>query len=112
MEESDRERAAFKTEQSKLEKEVSAVTCSLTKLTKDIFGIQRDMTKISTSLRSEIAEIKKLILNMSANKMGRKQRKHKNTEAASTSSAEQEGVNQWRCMMKSITIWNILGQHV
>jgi hypothetical protein len=39
MEEIDRERAAFKIEQSKLDKEFSTVTCSLTKLTEDIFGI-------------------------------------------------------------------------
>jgi hypothetical protein len=49
------------------------------------------MTQMSTSLPSEIAEIKKLLLNMSANKRGRKQRSHKDTEVASTSSAEQGG---------------------
>jgi predicted nucleic acid-binding Zn-ribbon protein len=72
MEEIDRDRAAFKIEQSKLEEEVSTVTCSLTKLTEDILGTHRDITQMSTSLRSEIAEIKNLILNMSANKRGRK----------------------------------------
>jgi hypothetical protein len=70
MEEIYRERAAFKIDQSKLEEEVSTVACSPTKLTEDILGIRRDMTKISTSLLSEIAEIKNLILNMSANKRG------------------------------------------
>jgi predicted nucleic acid-binding Zn-ribbon protein len=72
MEEIDREQAAFKIEQSKLEEEVSTVTCSLVKLTEDILDIRRNMTQMSTSLRSEIAEIKNLILNMSANKRGRK----------------------------------------
>jgi hypothetical protein len=91
MEEIDRERAAFKIEQSKLEEEVSTVKFSLTKLTEDILGIHRDMTHMSTRLRPEIAEIKNLIWNMSANKRGLKQRKNKDSEVASTSSAEQGG---------------------
>jgi chromosome segregation ATPase len=70
MEEIDRERAAFKIEQSKLEEEVSTVTCSLTKLMEDILGIHHDMTQMSTSLRSKIAKIKNLLLNMSAKKEG------------------------------------------
>jgi hypothetical protein len=61
------------------------VTCSLTKLTEDILGIHRDIMQMSTSLRSEMAEIKNLILNMSADKRGRKQQKHKDAEVASTS---------------------------
>jgi hypothetical protein len=91
MEEIDRERAAFKILESKLEEEVSTVTCSLTKLTEDILGIRCDMTQMSTSLRSEMAEIKNLILNMSASKSGRKQRKLKDAEVASTSSSGQGG---------------------
>jgi hypothetical protein len=91
MEEIYRDRAAFKIEQSKLEEEVSTVTCSLTKYTEDIVGIRHDMTQMSTSLRSEISEIKNMILNMSANKRGRKQSKHKDSEVASTSSAEHGG---------------------
>jgi hypothetical protein len=67
--------------------------------------MQQDMTKMSTSLRSEMAEIKNLILNMSANKRGRKQRKHKDSEVASTSSAEQGGENLWKYMMRLFTIW-------
>jgi hypothetical protein len=70
MEEIDRERAAFKIKQSKIEEEVSTVTCSLMKLMEGILGICRDMTQMSTGLRSEIAEIRNLILNMSANKRG------------------------------------------
>jgi hypothetical protein len=49
------------------------------------------MMQMSTSLLSEMAEIKNIILNMSANKRGRKQRKRKDSEVASTSSAEQGG---------------------
>jgi hypothetical protein len=52
MEEIDRERAAFKTEHSKLEEELSTVMCSLTKLMEDILGIQRDIVQMITSLRS------------------------------------------------------------
>jgi hypothetical protein len=77
MEDIDRERAAFKIEPSKLEEEISTMTFSLTNITAEILGIRRDMTQMSTSHRSEIAEIKNLILNMSANKRGRQQRKHK-----------------------------------
>jgi predicted nucleic acid-binding Zn-ribbon protein len=91
MEEVDREKAAFKIEQSKLEEEVSTVTCSLIKLTEDILDTHRDMTQVSTSLRSEMAEIKNMILNMSANKRGQQQLKHKDSEVASTSSTEQGG---------------------
>jgi hypothetical protein len=43
----------------------------------DILGIRRDMTQMSTSFRSEMAEIKNLILNMFANKRGRKQQTQK-----------------------------------
>jgi molecular chaperone GrpE (heat shock protein) len=88
MEEIDRERTAFKIEQLKLEEEEITVTCSLKNMMEDIVEIRRDMTQMSASLRSEIAEIKNLLLNMSAKKRGRKQRKHKDTEVASTSSVE------------------------
>jgi regulator of replication initiation timing len=91
MEEIDHERVAFKIEQSKLEEEVNKVTCSFTKLTEDILGIHRDMIQMSTSLRSEISEIKNLILNMSANKRRQKQRKHKYSVVTSKSSAERGG---------------------
>jgi hypothetical protein len=72
MEDIDREGAAFKIEQSKLEEEFNTVTCSLTKLREDILGIRRNMTQMSTLLRFEIAEIKNLILIliMSTNKRG------------------------------------------
>jgi hypothetical protein len=49
------------------------------------------MKYTSTSLRSEIAEIKNLLLNISASKRGQKQRKHKDTEVSSTLSAKQGG---------------------
>jgi chromosome segregation ATPase len=95
MEEIDHKRAAFKIEQSKLEKEVSTVTCSLTRLTEDILGMRRDMTQMSTSIRSEMAQIKNMILNMSTNKRGRKQQKGEK--------------NRWKYMMRLLTIWKRLG---
>jgi hypothetical protein len=49
------------------------------------------MTQIRTNIRVEIAELKNLLLNMSAYKRGCKQRKHKDTESASTISGEQGG---------------------
>jgi hypothetical protein len=56
-----------------------------------IIGIQRDMRQMSTNIHMETADLKNLLPNMSANKRVRKQRKHKDTEAASTSSSEQGG---------------------
>jgi hypothetical protein len=91
MEEIDHERAAFKTEQSKLEGEVSTVTCSLIKLTEDIPGIRCDMKQLSTNLHVELSEIKTLLLNMSGKKIGRKQKRIKDSEAASSSLGDQEG---------------------
>jgi uncharacterized membrane-anchored protein YhcB (DUF1043 family) len=89
LEEIDRERAAFNIEQSELEEAVNTIRCSLTKLMEDIISIQQDMTQMSTNLCVEIAKLKNLLLNMSANKQGRKQMKHKDTEATSIYSADQ-----------------------
>jgi hypothetical protein len=89
MEEINRERTALKREQLKLKERISTVTCSMTKLREDILGIRRGMKQMSTSLRSEIAEFKNLILNMSANKKGRSKKKQKKLEVASTFSVEQ-----------------------
>jgi hypothetical protein len=92
------------------------VTCSLTKLTQDILGIRRDMTQSSTSIRSEMAEIKNLMLNMYANKVGLKQLKNKDSEVASTSSAEQGGEKYIELYDKIAqdmeTSWNSMEQHV
>jgi hypothetical protein len=105
MEEIDRERVAFKIEQSKLEEEVSTVTCSLTKLTEDILGIRREMTHMSTSLRSEIAEIKNLILNMSANKRGQKQQKKQRLRSSIHIISGTRGGKTDGSMTTSRTIW-------
>jgi hypothetical protein len=52
----------------------------------DIIAVRQDMTNMSARFRSDIAYLKQLILNMTANKRGRKQRK--SSTGSSTSSAE------------------------
>jgi hypothetical protein len=56
MEEIYHECEAFKIEQSKLEEEVSTLTCSLTQLKEDILGIKWDMMQLITNLQ-ELAEL-------------------------------------------------------
>jgi hypothetical protein len=51
-----------------------------------IIAVRQDMTNMSARFRSDIADLKQLILNMSANKRGHKKRKP--SEGSSTSSAE------------------------
>jgi hypothetical protein len=90
------------------------VVCSLKKLTEDILGTCRDMTQMSTILRSEIAEIKNLILNISAKIIGRKQRKNKDSEVASTSSSDHGGERSMEVYDELAhnmeTSWNSMGE--
>jgi hypothetical protein len=51
------------------------MTSSLEKTADDILAVRQYMTNMSARFRSYIADIKQLILNMSANKRGRKQSK-------------------------------------
>jgi hypothetical protein len=75
----DLERAAFKVDQASLKEEVSTMTSSLEKMADDNIEVRQDMTNCVTNtsarFRSDIADLKQLILNMSANKRGRKQSK-------------------------------------
>jgi hypothetical protein len=82
----DLEWEAFKVDQASLKEEVSMMTSSLEKMSDDIIAVRQDMTNMSSRFRSDIADLKQLILNMSANKMGRKQ--SKSLARSSTSSAE------------------------
>jgi hypothetical protein len=82
----DLEREAFKVDQASLKEEVSKMTSSLKKMTDDIIAVRQDMTNMSARFRSDIADLKQLILNMSANKRGRKQSKA--TAGLSSSSSE------------------------
>jgi hypothetical protein len=82
----DLEREAFKVDQASINEEVSTMTSSLEKMADDIIAVRQDMTNMSARFRSDIADLKQLILNMSANKRGRKQRK--SSAGYSTSSVE------------------------
>jgi hypothetical protein len=62
------------------------MTSSLEKMADDIIAVRQDMTNMSARFCSNIADLKQLILNMSANKRGRKQSKA--SEGSSSSSAE------------------------
>jgi hypothetical protein len=82
----DLEREAFKVDQASLKEEVSTMTSSLEKMADDIIAVRQDMTNTSARFCSEIADLKQLILNMSANKRGHKQTKA--TAGSSLSSSE------------------------
>jgi hypothetical protein len=79
----DLEREAFKVDQTILKEEVSTMASSLEKMADDIIARQ-DMTNTSARFRSDIADLKQLILNMSTNKRGHKQSK---ASAGSSSSS-------------------------
>jgi hypothetical protein len=67
----DLEREAFKVDQASLKEEVSMRTSSLEKMADDIIAVQQDMTNMSAIFFSDMAYLKQLILNISANKRGR-----------------------------------------
>jgi hypothetical protein len=71
----DLEREAFKVDQARLKEEVSTMTRNLENMASDIIAVRQDMKNMSARFRSDIAELNQLILNMSANKRGRKQSK-------------------------------------
>jgi hypothetical protein len=85
------EREAFKVDQASLKEEVSTMTSSLEKMADDIIAVQQDMTNLSARFRSDIADLKQLKLNMSANKRGRKQSK---ASAGSSSSLAEKRVDK------------------
>jgi hypothetical protein len=64
MDNTDQEREFFKVEHSKLEDEVRSVTNSLSKFADEIIAIRQDTTKLSSTLREELAELKKILLIM------------------------------------------------
>jgi hypothetical protein len=68
----DLEREAFKVDQAILKEVVSTMTSSLEKMADDIIAVRQDMTNMSARFRSDIADLNQLIINMSANKRGRK----------------------------------------
>jgi hypothetical protein len=96
----DLEREAFKVDQASIKEEVSTMTSSLEKMADDIIAVQQDMTNMSARFLSDIADLKQLILNMSANKRGRKQSK---SSAGSSSSLAEKRVNKSMDTYEDIT---------
>jgi hypothetical protein len=84
----DLKREAFKVGQASLKEEDSTMTSSLENMADDIIAVRQDMTNMSARFRSDIADLKQLIINMSANKRGRKQ--SKSSAGSSMSSAEKK----------------------
>jgi hypothetical protein len=82
----DLEREAFKVDQASLNEEVSMMTSSLEKMADNIVAVRQDTTNMIARFRFDIANLKQLILNMSANKRGHKQSKA--TAGSSSSSSE------------------------
>jgi hypothetical protein len=82
----DIEQEALKVYQASLKEEVSMMTSSLEKTAHDILAVQQDMTNMSARFCSDISDLKQLIINMFANKRGRKQ--SKSSAGSLTSSAE------------------------
>jgi hypothetical protein len=87
----DLEREAFKVYQASIKEEVSTMTSSLEKMAEDIIAVRQDMTNMSARFRSDIEDLNQLILNMSANKRGRKQSK---ASAGSSSSSAEKRVDK------------------
>jgi hypothetical protein len=82
----DLEREVFKVDQASLKEEVSTMNSSLKNMADNIIAVRQYMTNMSARFRSDIADLNQLILNMSANKRGRKQSKA--TAGSSSSSSE------------------------
>jgi hypothetical protein len=87
----DLKREALKVDQASLKEEVSTILSSLEKMIGDIIAVRQDMKNMSARFRSDIADLKQLILNMYANKKGRTQSK---ASAGSSSSTAEKRVDK------------------
>jgi hypothetical protein len=89
----DKERKLYKIEQTKMEDEISTVTNSLSKLGDQMIEMRQDMTSLSGSLRTELEEMKQILVGMSSKKTPSPRRKthrrEKESEAASSSSHDE-----------------------
>jgi hypothetical protein len=89
----DKERELYKIEQTKMEDEISTVKNSLSKLGDQMIEMRQDMTALSGSLRTELAEMKQILLGMSSKNTPSPRRKihrrAKESEAASSSSNDE-----------------------
>jgi hypothetical protein len=61
----DKERELYKIEQTKMEDKISTFTNSLSKLGDQMVEMRQDMTALSGSVRTELAEMKQILLGMS-----------------------------------------------
>jgi hypothetical protein len=97
-----------------MEDEISTVTNSLSKLGDQMIEIRQDMTAISGSLRTELAEMKQILLGMSKKTPSPRRKTHRRAKeseaasslsnneimaAASTSPTEQD--SRWDSMCES-----------
>jgi hypothetical protein len=71
-----KERELYKIEQTKMEDEISTVTNSLYKLGDKMIEMREDVTALSGSLRTELAEMKQILLGTSSKKTPSPSRKH------------------------------------
>jgi hypothetical protein len=88
----DKERELYKIEQTKMEDEISTVTNSLSKLGDQMMEILQYMTALSGSLRTELTEMKQILLGMSKKTPSLRRKTHrraKESEAASSSSNDE-----------------------
>jgi hypothetical protein len=92
LSEIDKERKLYKIDQTKMEDEISTVTNSRSKLGDQMTEMQQDMTALSGSLRTEVAEMKQILLGMSKKMPSPRRKTHrreKESEAASSSSNDE-----------------------
>jgi hypothetical protein len=75
-----------------MEDEISTVTKSLSKLGDQMIEMRQDMTALSGSVRTELAEMKQILLGMTKKTPSPRRKKHrreKESEAASLSSNDE-----------------------
>jgi hypothetical protein len=88
----EKERELYKIEQTKMEDEISTVTNSLSKLGYQMIEMRQYMTALSGSLRTELAEMKQILLGMSKKTPSSRRKTHwraKESEATSSSSNDE-----------------------
>jgi hypothetical protein len=88
----DKERELYKIEQTKMEDEISTATNSLSKLGDQMIEMRQDMTALSGRLRTELAEMKQILLGMSKKTPSPRRKTHrwaKESEAALSSSDDE-----------------------
>jgi hypothetical protein len=72
----------------------------------DIIAVLQDMTNMSARFFSDVADLKQLMLNVSANKRGRKKKYRQDPQRLWR---KIEPTNQWKHMKILLTIWQLHG---